>query len=87
MDVLELDLSNTVIWSISEGRGRVDGWYAIDSLVDLLSRCECIGDCLEVWCCHCHGEGTDEDGEEDIDDGSSIGLALEDEGGTIVERQ
>lgn len=63
----------------------VDGGYTVDSSEKLGSSASRFGDSSQLGSKHGHGEGTNKDGHENVDDDTRVGIAMTDENTTVVE--
>jgi len=83
--VLEGDNSLDVLQTKTFVRGRVDGGNSVDGLEELGGGTLGFTDGLGFRGKHGEGEGSDDDGEEDVDDDARVGLASGDENTTEEE--
>jgi hypothetical protein len=84
-DVLERDDSLDVLQSKTFVGSGIDRWDSVDSLEKLGGGSLGFTDCLSFGRKHSEGEGSNDDGKEDIDDDTRVGLASGDKDTTEKE--
>lgn len=85
VDVLESDVADDALGLESVGRGRVDDGITVDRSEDGGGSCDGERKGLHVGSDLRKREGTDEDGEEHVDNLSTVGVSREDQGSSKVE--
>lgn len=84
-DIFKADLTMKAVGVETFLVSGIDGGYTVDSSEKLGSSASRFGDSSQLGSKHGHGEGTNKDGHENIDDDTGVGVAITDENTTVVE--
>lgn len=85
LDIFKANLTAKAIGLETFLAGGINGGYTVDSCEKLGSSASRFGDSSQLGSKHRHGEGTNEDGHENVDDDTGVGLAVTDENATVEE--
>jgi hypothetical protein len=87
LDVFECNFAHDGVWLETPLTSGINVRHTLDGGEELGGSAGTLGDGLQFGCEHGHREGTNQDGEEDIDDDACIGMTLSDEDSTVEECQ
>lgn len=85
LDIFKANLTMKAIGLQTFITGGINGGYTVDSCEKLGSSASRFGDSSQLRSEHRHGEGTNEDGHENVDNDTGVGSALTDQNATVEE--